>query len=139
MRQPYPSDLSDEQWKLIEPQLPPPKTAGRPIEYDRREVLNGILYVVRTGCSWRSMPHDLPPWRTVYYYFMTWRQQGLWQQLNDRLREQVRRQAGRHSQPSAAIIDSQSVKTTERGGLAATMQARRSRGASGIFSSTCSV
>ena len=138
MRKPYPSDLSDAQWRLIEPRLPGPKAAGRPIEYERREVVNAIFYVVRTGCSWRSMPHDFPPWRTVYYYFMTWRRQGLWQRLNDLLREQVRRLAGRHGQPSAAIIDSQSVKTTERGGPAATTRARRSRGASGTFSSTCS-
>jgi putative transposase len=115
-RKPYPSDLTRSQWKRLQPLLPAAKPGGRPRSVDLREVINGILYIVRGGCAWRMMPHDLPPWSTCYDYFRKWRNDGLWPQINDTLRAQVRRQAGRKTSPSMAIIDSQSVKTTEQGG-----------------------
>jgi putative transposase len=119
-RPPYPSDLTDRQWRRLEPLLPPPKPGGRPRSTDVREVVNAILYVLRNGIVWRALPHDFPPWETVYYYFNTWRRTGVWEQAHDALREQVRLVDGRAATPSAAILDSQSVKTTERGGLGAT-------------------
>ena len=121
----YPSDLSDREWQLLEPLLPPPKPGGRPITYPRREIVNAIRYVLRTGCSWRMLPHDLPPWRIVFHYFRTWRRDGSWQQAHDTLRAQLRPAQGREVSPSAAIIDSQSVKTTEKGGPEATTPARK--------------
>ena len=133
----YPSDLSDEQWALVEPLIPPAKWGGRPREVDMREAVNGMLYLSRGGCQWRAMPHDFPPWPTVAFYYYRFRNTGLWQMIHDRLREQVRVAAGKEPTPSAAIIDSQSVKTTEKRGLAAaTTRARRSTAASGTSSST---
>lgn len=138
-RKAYPSDLSDGEWDLLEPLIPPAKPGGRPRQTDMREVLNGILYVLRSGCAWRMLPHDLPPWQTVYDYFRMWRQDGTWQRIHDTLRRQVRLQVGREEEPSAAILDSQSVKTTEKGGLEDTTLLKRSMGASGISWSTRSV
>src|SRR5918998_2731654 len=112
----YPSDLTRTQWKRLKRLLPPAKPGGRPRSVDLREVLNGIFYITRGGCAWRMMPTDLPPWSTCYDYFYKWRNDGTWQRLHDALRDQVRRQAGRKTSPSMAIIDSQSVKTTEQGG-----------------------
>jgi putative transposase len=113
---PYPSDLTDQEWQWIESWLPAPSKTGRPRRYPLRAILNAIFYVLRTGCQWRAMPHDLPPWKTAYHYFWRWRQRGWWEQLNTTLREHVRVALGRKAQPTAGIIDSQSVKTTGVGG-----------------------
>lgn len=115
-RKAYKSDLTDAQWLLIKPLIPPAKPGGHPRTVDMREILNGIFYVLRTGCSWEMMPHDLPPYSTVYYYFRRWQRQGVWQQINNALRQKVRKLEGREPSASAAIADSQSVKTTEKKG-----------------------
>ena len=128
-RKPYPTDLNDKEWAVIEPHVPKPKKGGRPAEHERREIINAIAYILRSGCAWRLMPHDLPPWTTVYDYFRQWRIDGTWERINAALREQLRTSIGREAEPSAAIIDSQTVKTTEKGGHAATTQARKSRDA----------
>ena len=124
-RQAYPSDLSDAQWLLLEPLLPPAKPGGRPRTVNVREIVNGIFYVLRTGCAWRYLPHEFPRRQTVYHYFRAWRLDGTWQRVNDTLRSQTRLAAGRQESPSAAVLDSQSTKTTEKGGLGAMMPARR--------------
>jgi putative transposase len=120
LRRLYPSDLSDTQWAYLEPLLPPARPGGRPRAHPLREIINAIRYVLRGGIAWRALPHEYPPWQTVYHYFRAWRVDGTWERLNDELRQLVRKRAGRNAQPSAAILDSQSVKTTEKGGLAAT-------------------
>jgi putative transposase len=124
-RKRYPTDLTDAQWRVLQPLIPPAEPGGRPREVDMREVLNGIFYQTRGGASWRMLPHDLPPWGTVHYYYRRWRLDGAWQRMHDALRGKVRRKAGRKASPSAAILDSQSVKTAEKGGLAATTRARK--------------
>jgi putative transposase len=130
----YPTDLTDGQWQLIEPLLPKAKTGGRPRTTDLRRVVNGIVYLVRAGCSWRMLPHDFGPWPTVYDYFRHYRRDGTWQRIHDHLRTQVRIEAGRQASPSAAIIDSQSVKTAEKGGTVVLMPERRFRDGNAILS-----
>jgi putative transposase len=115
-RKTYTSDVTDQEWALIAPLIPAAKPGGRPRTTDIREVINALFYLLRGGCTWRLLPHDFPVWQTVYDYFRTWRKVGLWERIHTVLRRQVRRQAGRAAEPSAAIIDTQSVKTTERGG-----------------------
>ncbi len=119
----YPTDLSDEEWQILEPLVPSVKSGGLPADHLRREIVNAIFYVLRTGCQWRFLPHDLPPWKTVYTYFRNWRLDGTWQLIHDSLRLHVRKAAGRHPQASAAILES--VKTTEKGDRAATTRGRR--------------
>jgi putative transposase len=115
-RKRYPSDLTDRQWRLIEPMIPPERWGGRTRSVEMREVFNGILYLNRTGCSWRALPHDLPNTSTVRHYYDRFRRDGTWQRVHDTLRERVRTAAGKESTPSVAILDSQSVKATEKRG-----------------------
>ena len=133
-RLPYTTDLTDEEWQLLKPLLPPAKSGGRPRRYPMREVRNGIQYVLRAGCAWRLMPHDLPHWQTAYQTWRAWRRDGTWVRLHDQLRERVRTQMGRHAQPSAAIIDAQTVKTTATGGRTAMTAPKNSTAASVISS-----
>ena len=115
-RKSYPSDLTDAEWQLLEPFIPAPCPGGRPARYTRREIVNAILYVLRSGCAWRLLPHDFPAWEScLRLLFHRWQQQGRWEQIDAHLVQQARLRAGRDEHPSAAILDSQSVKTTEKG------------------------
>jgi transposase len=135
----YPSDLTDEEWSLVEPLIPPGKRGGGKRTVNMREVVNGLMYVLSTGCQWRAIPKDLPPKSTVYDYFDLWTYDGTLDCVHHALYQQCRAQGQREASPTTAIIDSQSVKSAEKGGRALirrdTMQARRSRARSGIFSS----
>lgn len=117
MRAAYPTDLSDRQWALVSRHVPPPKPGGRPAQYPRREIVNGILYLAKNGCTWRNLPHDLPPYRIVFHYFRLWQTDGTWETIHAALREKVRKSVGKTPKPTAAIVDSQSNKTTEQGGI----------------------
>ena len=123
-RKRYPSDLTDADWDILEPLLPKSKPGGRPRTVNLREVMNALRYVLREGCRWRAIPHDFGvPWETVYTYFRRWRLHGTWERLHAALRQRIRQQDGRNWTPSALILDSQSVKTTQKGGHAVTMRA----------------
>jgi len=113
----YPSDLSDAEWIILSPLLPIAPTGGRPRKWPVRTILDGIFYVLRGGCAWRMLPCDFPPWQTVYHYFRQWRLDGTWEYLNTVLRERERIRQGRNPQPSACVIDSQSIKATSVGGV----------------------
>ena len=122
----YPTDLTDEQWRGFSRLIPPAKPGGRPRSVNMREVLNALFYLSRTGCAWRMLPKEYPPKDTVYYYFKSFRANGTWERIHDLLRQRVRVKQGKPQQPSAAILDSQSVKTTEKRGLvAATTPAKK--------------
>ena len=110
----YPTDLSDAQWHRLQPWLPAPSPRGRPRAVDLRHIANGIFYLLQAGCAWRLLPKEFGPWSTVYGYFRRWSRAGLWEQINLALREQVRQQAQRDPQPSAAILDSQTIKTSDQ-------------------------
>ena len=124
-RRASPTDLTDAQWAILEPSIPPRKPGGRPPKHPRRELVDAMRYVLRGGIAWRLLPHEFSPWQTVSHYFRRWRDDGSWERINAALRKRARARAGRDPQPSGAILDSQSVKTTEKGGLAATMAASR--------------
>jgi putative transposase len=126
-RKPYPTDLSDREWALIQPLVPTAKPGGRPEKYPKREILDAIFDILRGGCAWRLLPHDFPPWQMVYQYVWRWRNAGTWQRMHDLLRGDARVAAGKRRQPSAGIIDSQSVKTTGKGGSGAMTRASRSK------------
>lgn len=113
IRKSYSTDLTDKEWLLLQPFMPEEKVLGRKRTIDLREILNAIYYLIRAGCQWRMLPHDLPAWQTVYYYFSHWRKNGLWVKLNTNFRQDLRLASGREAEPSAGAIDSQSVKTTE--------------------------
>jgi putative transposase len=115
MRQPYDTDVTDPQWKKIEMFFPEPSSMGRPRNQNFREILNAILYLLRAGCAWRLLPHDFPKWQTVYYYFRRWQREGVWEKIHDYLRAEIRVRAGRNVQPSAGIVDCQSIATDNHG------------------------
>lgn len=135
----YPSDLTDEEWAHIEPIIPPARRGGRKREVNVREVVNGIMYVLSTGCQWRYLPKDLPPKSTVHRYFDLWNYEGTLERIHHALYVKCREMMGREASPTACVIDSQSVKSAEKGGPGLTrtamMQAKRSRARKGIFSS----
>jgi transposase len=125
-RQAYPTDLTDRQWSTLAPLLERPHPGwGRPRKYPLREIVNALLYVLKNGCTWRALPHDFPPWESVYDHFRRWKKDGTLERLHEALRREVRTRAGRASTPSLLVLDSQSVQTTEKGGPGATTPARR--------------
>ena len=135
-REPYPSDLTDAEWNILQPLIPGPARLGRPPRYEKRAILNAIFYVVRSGCSWRMLPGEMPPWRIVYYYFMRWRQDGVWIDLHDALRDTLRVRSGKKKLPGLRYSTRRALEllTTEAG--AAMMRARRSSAANDTLWST---
>ena len=131
----YPSDLTDKQWSKLEPLLNESRgnrhAGGRPRQHAQKRVVDALLYVVKTGCQWRQLPSNFPPWKTVHEHFRLWRDSGVWERIVQQLREQGRKAGGRNATPTVAIIDSQSAKTALKGGGAVTMRAKKSKGASG--------
>jgi putative transposase len=113
----YPTDVSDAEWTILEPLIPAAKPGGRPPKWTRRQILDAMFYLVRSGCQWRLLPREFPPWKTVYHYFRVWRIDGIWERLNATLRERERTRQGRNPQPSGCIMDSQSARTTSVGGI----------------------
>ena len=124
-RNPYPTDLTDTEWEILHPLIPSASPGGRPRSVDMREILNAIFYVLRGGIPWRMLPHDFPAWKTVYHYFREWRMEGVWEDMNETLREKEREELGRAATPSAGVMDSQSAKTSERGDYAVMTAARK--------------
>ena|SRR3990167_1069241 len=138
MRKPYPTDLTDAEWEIIKPFVVSrwqKGKNGREPTVDKRDVVNALFYVLQSGCAWRMLPHDFPAWESVYWYFKEWEKMGVTEKLHDALREQVRKKSGKKPDPTVAIADSQSVKTTEKGGLKDTMVVSILKVANGIFSS----
>ena len=135
-RRAYPTDLTDDEWRVVSPLIPAAKSGGRPRSRDPREVLNAVRYLLRSGGAWRLLPHEFPPWPTVYAYFRRWQADGTWERIAGALRRELRVALGRRAEPSAAVLDSQTVKTTEKGGRVATTRARKPPAASAISSST---
>lgn len=131
-RKPYATDVTDGQWRLVERLIPAPKFGGRPRSVNMREVINAILYLNRTGCAWRHLPHDFPPWGTVHFRYRQWRLDGTWRRIHDVLWSKTRVKAGKKPTPSVGIVDSQTVKTEGKGGFAGTMRARKYAAASAI-------
>ena len=131
-RKPYPSDLTEAEWAILEPLLPGKKPIGATRQVELREIINGLMYVADNGIKWRAMPHDFPAWQTVYGYFQRWHQSGVWEQVNDALNRQVRLDAGRLEQPSLGLMDSQSVEMAQKGGQnTVSMATKKSKVASG--------
>jgi putative transposase len=135
----YPSDLTDAEWQCLEPHLPPTADGGRPREHDLREIFDALAYLVQTGCGWDYLPHDFPPSGTVYWYLRKWEREGLLETLHDALRAQVRQQAGKEPHPSVLILDSQSVKSTERGGRLARLVSMLARGSKVVNATSWSI
>lgn len=124
----YPTDLNDKEWSKVEVFFEVSyEKGGRPPKHSKREIMNAIFYILRTGCQWRYLPHDFPPWKTVYTYFRRWKKEGVFEESNDALTRESRIGMSKNASPSACIVDSQSVKTTEKGGPKVTMVQRRSR------------
>lgn len=132
----YPTDLTDDEWALLAPLIPPARPGGRPRSADVREVVDAVRYVLRAGCAWRLLPREFPPWPTVSAYFRRWQADGTWERAAGALRRDLREALGRRPEPSAAVLDSQTVRTTEKGGPGATTGGRRPPAASATPSST---